>query len=343
MNVDNYCFLGNQIAKFLSLALLSIVFAVNAYGFTLTIDGNNNESFLSVNTVSGDDLQYPLWDRDKLSSGWILDIDGFYIAPADNGWIREYREVDGNHRLMYANRAYSFENNAVISSGGSHILITVRFLNNSTESVNFAPMLLLDTSLGEVTGLPFHMADGTYVSDEQFYEGTDVPDWVMSSRNSDTPSLIIFMDGKISTRPQSLTLANWLRLKQDGAMFEPEIGRDFSYLPFSEADSAVLLRYKEKRIASGESLEIALVVGLNENAPGPEAYKMLNPVSVDTEVENIRLREYALRQRIGEIRSVLDAIDILIDNDNVITGEAVTEIEVRTVNQEKLRTEYENL
>ena len=127
INADNYCLFRNQTIKFLSSALLLIIFAVNANGFTLTIDGNNNESFLSVNTVSGDDLQFPLWDRDNLSSGWILDIDGSYTAPADNGWIREYREAEGNHRLIYSNRAYSFENNAVISSGGSHILITVRF------------------------------------------------------------------------------------------------------------------------------------------------------------------------------------------------------------------------
>ena len=327
----------------LSLALLLLVFAEGAYGFNLSIDGSNDGSFITVNAIYGDDLQFALWDRDVLSSGWILDIDGTFIAPADNGWIREYRETDGNHRLIYSNRAYSFENNAVVSSGGSHILITVRFTNNSTESVRFAPMLLLDTSLGEVTGLPFHMADGTYVSNEQFFEGPKVPEWVKSSRNSDTPSLTIIMDGKSAARPQSLTLANWFRLKQDGALFVPEIGRDFSCLPFSEADSAVFIRYREKKIASGESIEIDLVIGLNENAPGTDAYEKLIPVSVDPGVENIRLREYTLRQRIGEIRSLLDAIDILIDNNGVITGEAVTELEGRTAIQEKLRTEYENL
>jgi hypothetical protein len=327
----------------LMLSFLFLGFISGVEGYSLAVEEKDNESFFSISAISVEGSKYPLWDRDPLSSGWILNINGSSISPSDNGWKRDYRISGGAHSLQYSNRTFSFEQSASVSTAGDHVLITVRFTNNSTESVKIAPTLLLDTSLGEITGLPFHLPDGTFISKEHVYEGSEIPDWLKTEKSSDTPALTVIIDGRAATRPESLTLANWLRLKQEGSSFVPVDERDFSYLPFSERDSAILLRYAEKNVGSGDSLEIELVFGLDANPPDSGAYLKTDSLSVRTDVENTRLREYTLRQRLEDVRSVLDALDNLIDNSGVVTREAILDIDGRAANQERLRAEYENL
>jgi hypothetical protein len=327
----------------LILSVLFLGFTSGVDGYSLALEEKDSESFFSINAISVEGLKYPLWDQDPLSSGWILNINGSSISTSDNGWKRDYRISEGSHSLQYSNRTFSFEQSASVSVAGNHVLINVRFINNSTESVNFAPTLLLDTSLGEITGLPFQLPDGTFISKEQYYEGSEIPDWLITEKSSDTPALTIMMDGRAATRPESLTLANWLRLKQEGSSFIPVDERNLSYLPFSEMDSAILLSYAEKSVGSGDSLEIELVLGLDAHPPDSGAYLKSDTLSVRIDVENARLREYTLRQRLEDVRSVLDALDNLLDNSEVVTREAIMEIDGRTANQERLRAEYENL
>ena len=337
----------SKIFKTSSLIMFMLVLfstAGNVFSYTIEVDDDNKGAFFTVSAVSADnDQRYSLWDDDSNSSSWILDINGVFVAPMENGWIRDYHKSGEVYKLQYSNRSYSFENEAVVSSSGSYLLFTAIFTNNSSEQLKFAPRLLLDTSLGEETGLPFVLPDGSFITTERYYEGSKIPEWIGSIRSSGVPALYIFMEKGIGDRPQSVIMSNWLRLKQSTEDFIVEEGRRFDNLPFSEADSALMLKFSGKKLQPGETMTVRIILGLNPNQPGPEAF--ISPVSdsVDFEKEQFRLREYTLKERLTEVDTALDKINNLLEDESLISDEAVLDIELSTANQEKLRAEYENL
>jgi len=329
---------------FFSLILLFFLTGVDLFSFNITVDDSGGGSFLSV-TVDDDHSgkKYALWDGDANSSSWILNINGNIITPSENGWKREYRNTESGYRLTYTERLYSFEMNITISENGRFILVTATFVNNSSEKVDYSPLLLLDTSLGESTGLPFKLPDGSFITGEQIFEASDMPAWIGSIQSNEVPSLYIFPVTDMGERPSSLTVANWLRLKQSGRDYDFKEGRSFDNLPFSEADSALMLRYREKSLTPGENRVVKLVMGLSADIPDSGSFVKGGDASPDLESERFRLREYTLIQRLRAVQSVLDELDYLLDNTGDISDEAVSDLEVSTADQEKLRGEYENL
>ncbi len=340
----------SKICRTSSLLLFILVLfstAGNVFSYNIEVNDDNKGAFYTVSAVSAvstdKEQHFPLWDGDSNSSSWILDINGVFVAPLENGWIREYRNSREVYKLQYSNRYYSFENEAVVSTSGNYVLFSAIFTNNSSERVQFAPMLLLDTSLGEETGLPFVIPDGSFITTERYYEGSKIPEWIGSIRSSDVPALYIFLDKGLGNRPQSVIMSNWLRLKQSTEDFIHQEGRSFDNLPFSEADSALMLRFNGKKMQPGEAMTVKLILGLNPNQPGPEAFISSVSDTVDSENEQFRLREYTLKQRLTEVDTALDKINNLLENESLISDEAILDIKLSTANQEKLRAEYENL
>lgn len=309
----------------------------------MSADDSGNESFPNIQAVSADGSMTRLLDSDPLSSGWTFEINESSISPADNGWLRSIQKSEDGYVLIYSSRAYRFEQSVTVSDTGNYVSVTAQFTNNSTDPLSITPVLLLDTVLGEATGLPFHLPDGSYVSGEMIFSGSRIPEWIKTEKNIESPSMVLFFDNQFATTPDSIALANWLRLKQQGGSFTPVGERDFNYLPFSEGDSAILLRYREKKLAPGDEVNIKLILGLNTRPPDRDSFVVRPIIDQETGIESRRLREYTIRRRIEEIRSVLDSLDYLLDNSESITSEAVLELERITATQEKLRTEYENL
>ena len=334
---------GRILRSLFMTVLINLFPAVGAFAYNLEILPAQG-AFFSVKALSEDGTAaYSLWDEDSESSGWILNINGDFINPGESGWTRSYSESDGIHKIEFSNRLYSFESEMTCSSDAQHILLTCRFTNNSAEKLQFSPRLLLDTSLGETTGLPFRLSDGTFISGETILEGTGIPDWLESMKSSDVPALYVITKGRIQDTPRALISANWLRLKQSSGDFSIEEGRNFDNLPYSENDSALMFLFGEKALNSGEDTGISLVLGVNPDEPVLEDFQQITRASVDKEVENIRLREYTLKQRLREISTVLDLLDNLLDNDESINTESISDIEEKAAELEKLRAEYENL
>jgi hypothetical protein len=82
---------------------------------------------------------------------------------------------------------------------------------------------------------------------------------------------------------------------------------------------------------------------VNSDEPVLEDFQQITRGSVDKEIENLRLREYTLKQRLSEISTVLDLLDNLLDNNESINTESISDIEEKAAELEKLRAEYENL
>jgi len=326
------------------LVLLFSSLSMNLYSFSITVDDSRGGSFLTVAAVdelTGD--RYALWDEDADSSGWVLNINGNPVTPSENRWNRDYRDTESGYRLTYSDRLYTFETKINIYRDAGFFLMTATFTNNSDEKVEFEPSLLLDTSLGESTGLPFKLPDGSFITGEKRFEDSDIPAWIGSIRSQEVPALYIFPTVNTGDRPLALIAANWLRLKESGPDYEYEEGRSFDNPPFSEDDSAVLIRYRGKMLGPGESRVVAITMGLGAELPESESFESLESAAPILESERFRLREYTLIQRLRGVQAVLDELDYLLNNTEGISNDAVSDLEDRTSDQEMLRGEYENL
>lgn len=289
------------------------------------------------------DTAVSLLDTDLQSSTWYLRIDGIATDPVEEGWNFTRRNTESSVTYSLSNRLFDFSREIVVSGDGSHCRINATFTNNSSETISVEPLLLLDTWLGEDNGLPFLLSDGSYPRAETFFPDSDIPSWIKTVRNSSSPDLTIIFEGNLPTRPETVSLANWLRIRESIDSFEATEGRNFDYLPFSENDSAVLIKYKEKNVSAGDSMIFTVVLGLNEGTPEPREFETIVRTAVDADFENRRLREYTLRQRLREISAILDEIDDILDTNSDPGTDKIVEMESRTAGQEKLKTEYENL
>ena len=328
----------------LNTALLlaaSAVFGQNSVGLSTAFD---REGYLAPLTArSADGTETALWDDDEGSSGWFFRINDTVVSPLDSGWVPKNRGSENSEIAVLSNRSFEFTWTTVISGDGSHARITGRFTNNSTETINAAPVLLLDTSLGEEGGASVSHGSGRLSPFRDSLYRAEIPGWIKTVRNSASPDLTVLFDGHIPSRPQRVVLANWMRMRQSITSFEPIEGRSFDNLPFSRGDSAILLDYRDARIGSGESAEWVILIGLDEFPPDYNSFESVVESTVSSDVENRRLREYTIRRRLREIDGILDTLETYLNGERLLDGEALDELEQNTIEQERLKSEYENL
>ena len=330
-----------------TVLLISFVFlpAWNASAYNMKVDYSRERSFFIVSAHSSDGKEnYALWDEDVSSTAWILFINGAAVTPSEDGWNRDYNETNDGYTLKYKNRVYTLENRIVLSSSRMYLHLSSTFTNNSSEKVTISQAFLLDTVLGEVTGLPFRKPDGSYIDSEDQFTGAKIPEWIGTVKSNDQPGLYIFFnDDSLADRPESVTLANWLRLKQSPVGFPYVEGRSFDNPPYSESDSAMLIHYHEKSLEPGESLTVNILMGLTAVQPDADSFKQPDSVAIDPEKENFNLRSYTLKQRLAGIEVLLDELNKLLEKDDAVSENTVNDIKEKLQYQEKLLAEYENL
>ena len=316
----------------------------NISAYSLKVDYSEERSFFIVSAFSPDEKQ-ALWDEDTSSTTWILFINGTAVTPSEDGWNREYNKTnDDDYTLKYTNRTYTLENRIVLSSSRMYLLISSTFTNNSSEKMTISQDFLLDTIIGEVTGLPFILPDGSYIDSEKQFAGAEIPEWLGTVKSNDEPGLYIFFnDNSLADPPDSITLANWLRLKQNTKDFPYVEGRSFNNPPYSEFDSAMLLDFHEKSLDPGESDTVNILMGVTAAQPNADSFKHLESVAIDPEKENFNLKSYTIKQRLAGIEILLDELNNLLENDDAVNENTVNNIIEKLQYQEKLLAEYENL
>ena len=329
-------------------------------------------SFLKTAAVDADQFT-SLWDEDALSSGWLLGFNGKANLPAEDGWKRVEQRTERGGKLRYSIPDFILDQELILSTGRRHALLKVRFTNNRRRRIKLRPILILDTNLGEYTGVPFVLSDGSAVISETVRVEQDVPQWIKSEYTPSGPSLVLSFDGITADRPQRLVMANWMRLKENELDIAVQEGRSFDYPPFSEDDRAVLIQYAEQRLPPGKSMELNLVFGLDEYeagrvsfeaappppepepAPEPEpepepepappapapVYLPPPPPPKETLSEESLLRIAALRALLRKLNADTTSIDSLLENQNAVDRAAVEEAESKVNIHEKLRAEYE--
>ena len=238
----------------------------------LELEDAAGASFLKTAAVQDDEFT-SLWDRDVLSSGWLLGFSGKAHLPAEDGWERQEQRTERGGTLRYSIPDFTLNQELILSAGGRHALLKVQFTNNGRRRIRLRPELLLDTNLGEYNGVPFLLPDGSAVTSETVREGDKVPEWIKSEYAAGGPSLVLSFDGITADRPQRVVMANWMRLKEKRRNAGVREGRSFDYLPFSENDSALLIQYDERALRPGQSMKLNLVFGLDEYQAGRVSFK----------------------------------------------------------------------
>ena len=306
-------------------------------------EGDRAFPLIKAQSINGNESEN-LLDNDSGSSGWIFLLNGKEtISPFDDGWTRKMY-LDGNKKVIkYNNRFFDLTMTSVISDSGLYVLITTEFLNNSGDSVKIEPALLLDTFLGEATGIHFVTSSGTLIQQEIMFEKSDIPDWISSQKDKISPSLTVFFKSDFSDKPENVIAANWLMLKQSGFNFKYMENRNFDNLPFSTNDSAMLIKYSEHQVKKGESFKIKVLFGINPALPDSRIFgDQSEDKKTDIQAQNIKLKRFTLERRLVELNSLIDRIDLLF-KEEFIDKTAVGEIQKQLDYQENLKAEYENL
>ena len=339
-----------SVNRLLAILLIALSFSVSVSAqqtpraYSLVLDTGVQDAMPRVYARSQDGRSWLLWDEDALSSGWFLDVENALQSPVDDGWTRTAERDFNMQAVIYTSRSLTFRLEAKLSTDRRYVKMSASVTFTGTGGIRVRPGVLVDTILGEATGLPFSASGEDYISTETVYSSSSLPVWIKSSRDAQTPSLTLFPQGAGSVSPEHLFLANWMRLKEGGTRFSPEPGRSFDNLPFSQGDSAVQLLFPETTLNTGESETFAFIVGLDEIAPGADDFVVRQAApGVDTETENTRLRDYAVRQRIRELDAAIASIDELLENNGNIPVEDVVEMENFLKDQERFLSEYENL
>lgn len=328
----------------LALILLTAVLASGtAAAQTLLFEEASGQGFPRVLGSIGSGEPVSLLDPDRESSSWFFLIDGQLNSPAQDGWIVQKTGGDGYTEYRMDSRILQFVWRITVSGDGRYARVECTMTNNSSDTAVVQPLLLADTWLGEDNGLPFELDDGSFVRSEFEFSRQSVPGWIRTSRNSTTPDLVVFLNGRIPTQPESVVLGNWLRLWESMAGVQVVEGRSFDYLPFSENDSAIRIAYSEARLSGGESASFTILFGLDEQQPSAGDFDSAAKVRVDVEVENRRLQEYTIGNRLEEISSLLNQIDDILEFGTGPGSPGMNELEQLVEEQERLQKEYENL
>lgn len=309
---------------------------------SLRLSVDETKGFIALSGRDPRDNSYRLLlEEDSATSTWLLGIDGKTVVPEeDKDWETTVDVFEDRTVLSRKSRDFSFVQEARITLDGRHLLLRVSITNESGNIREVGADLLLDTVLGESGGVHFRLPGSVYITKETLLEGDDIPEWILSEKDSNSPALFVFLGGSGISKPDSVRMANWLRLREGGWKFEPVPGRNFDNLPYSSGDSAISLRYFPRPLDPGASRVITTVVGLDATSP---EIRTESVVTADTLGEARRLRGYTLRERLAEVDRLLADIEKLLAAPGVASEEALAEMENRAGTLERRRGEYEDL
>lgn len=147
---------------------------------------------------------------------------------------------------------------ATPSGEGDYLLISTVLENTSGKPGTFAVKALLDTYLGEDTGIHFYSDARNRVSSETGIQFSRDKDTFIVSGSVDNKLIIPLLFGKV-TKPELVVLSNWSRLNTLSWIPPIEEGRTFNTV-FSVNDSAALLIWPEQRLEAGQRLQVNLVL-----------------------------------------------------------------------------------
>ncbi|MBN1243940.1 MAG: hypothetical protein JXA15_14655 [Spirochaetales bacterium] len=211
---------------------------------------------------------------------------------------------------------------AALASG---LAIEWKIENVGARDARVGLRFLLDTSLGERSGIHFELPSRGAVPGETVLEGAFSDDRVLSPGSTGTTLQVAFSGASVDT-PDRVVLANWKRLDDAAWMPETSAGRSFTLLPYSINDSAAALFWEPRPLARGASLHFRTALGTDAThdfgaygAPGAAAaVTVAPPPATDTTTPTpVPAGDaiMALRSDLAVVKSLIELVDDLIASD----------------------------
>jgi len=140
--------------------------------------------------------------------------------------------------------------------------ISLQITNTSEKTSKIGARFLVDTYLGEKSGIHFKTAQKNSYS----HEAEIIPSaaqWYVLSPSSDYEDVALqtMLFGGGVTVPSRVVLANWKRLTESPWDYQVNPSRNFNLLPYSIDDSAEALYYNPVSVDRGQTREIVILLG----------------------------------------------------------------------------------
>ncbi|MDR0451132.1 MAG: hypothetical protein LBH26_07685 [Treponema sp.] len=147
------------------------------------------------------------------------------------------------------------------SSSANGVKITFTVENTGSRRADAGIRLLLDTNLGEGRGGPPLVTDLGPVNGETSFEPVSPDRWWRSG--NDSLSLIGSLGPEAGGKPDLVHVANWKRLNDASWKLRYSPGRNFTNSS-NIGDSAVAYYFEPRRILTGESFSVSLLLAAND-------------------------------------------------------------------------------
>jgi hypothetical protein len=208
----------------------------------------------SFQTLSADGRQYKLGDASEFR---------FSTGRTDTGIRIEFRSSSFVLRQFLD---FAKSDGSALADG---IRVAFEIENISEREASLGLRCLLDTWLGEKSGIHFVSDKRTRISEETAILRASDDSWVATP--GDKASFMVQFAGPGIDRPDKVVLANWKRLSDASWGFDVNSQRNFTLVPYSINDSAIALYWEPISVARGGSRRISFVMGTLNEKGYPEA------------------------------------------------------------------------
>jgi hypothetical protein len=206
-----------------------------------------------------------LFDSDPRTSFVTLSADGRLYKLGDSAAFRvKVSRSDTGVNIEYRSSSFVVTQSLDFAkSTGSALAdgLRVGFVleNLSERETALGLRYLLDTWLGEKSGVHFVTDKRARINQETAILPTDEDSWLSSP--GDKASFMVQFSGEGIDRPDRVLLSNWKRLSDAPWGFDANPQRNFTLIPYSINDSAVALFWEPAAVARGGSRKISFAMG----------------------------------------------------------------------------------
>jgi hypothetical protein len=206
-----------------------------------------------------------IFDQDPRTSFATLSVDGRLYKLGDSFDFRvSVARTDTGVRIEF--RSSSFVVRQIVDfarSDGSALAdgvrVTFALENISEREASLGLRYLVDTWLGEKSGLHFLTDKRPRIVTETSIAKTDPDSWVESP--GEKAAFMIQFDGAGMDRPDRVLLSNWKRLSEASWGFDANPQRNFTLIPYSINDSAAALYWEPVSVARGGTRSLTFAMG----------------------------------------------------------------------------------
>lgn len=142
-------------------------------------------------------------------------------------------------------------------SDGFKVSFTLENISEQDSSLGLR--YLIDTWLGEKSGIHFVTPSKNKIDSEYGIKAGDSDTWIESP--GDKANFMVQFAGDGISRPDRVIAANWKRLSDTSWAFDLNPQRNFTLIPYSINDSALALYWDETPVARGAKRDIVFFFG----------------------------------------------------------------------------------